>query len=103
MLVLPLHEPPALVLGRLYVLPTVSVSGIGRRLLAAAIAAHPEATTVALKVEAANAAARAFYAGQGFTVNREAIEDGALVLHWRSGWRDLTAPKIRRRSRARRR
>lgn len=76
-----MREPPLLVLGRLYVLPAWQRRGIGHRLLAAALDAHPRAATVALKVEAANAKALAFYAQQGFTVRREAIEDGARVLH----------------------
>jgi ribosomal protein S18 acetylase RimI-like enzyme len=73
--------PPLLVLGRLYVLPAHQRRGIGRRLLAAAIAAHPGAATIALKVEAANRTALAFYDGAGFTARRAAVEDGAQVLH----------------------
>lgn len=76
-----MREPPRLVLGRLYVLPDCQRQGIGRRLLAAAIAAHPDAASVTLTVEAANTKARAFYAGEGFTMTREAVEDGAPILH----------------------
>ena len=76
-----MRVPPLLVLGRLYVLPAHQRRGIGGQLLAAAIAAHPGAATIVLKVEAANRKAIAFYDRAGFSVTRAAVEDGAQMLH----------------------
>jgi len=73
-------KPPTLRLGRLYVRPGCQRQGVGRRLLAAAIAAFPDAGAVVAAVEPANRRARAFYAGQGFVARGETVEDGAVML-----------------------
>src|SRR3712207_4814173 len=52
--------------GRVYVLPGEQRSGVGRRLLDAALARFPGAGRVWLEVEPRNASAIAFYERQGF-------------------------------------
>jgi ribosomal protein S18 acetylase RimI-like enzyme len=74
-------EPAVLNVSRLYVRPGHQRRGIGQLLLKALCARHPEAETLRLFVAAQNAAGVAFWRGQGFAVTREAIEEGALVLH----------------------
>lgn len=75
-----LPSPSVLVLNRLYVLPSQQRRGIGDSLLAALAERHPEARTLRLTVEAANAKGLAFYRGQGFVRIGEAVDDGIDVL-----------------------
>lgn len=56
----------AAMLDRLYVLPSRQGSGIGARLLVAALAAYPEAAVAVLEVEPENRRAIAFYERHGF-------------------------------------
>jgi GNAT superfamily N-acetyltransferase len=71
---------PTLMLGRLYVRPGCQRQGIGRRLLAAAIAAFPDATAIAASVEVANRQALAFYDAEGFVMRGQHVQDGTAVL-----------------------
>ena len=60
-------------IARLYVLPGTQRRGIGRRLLATAIAAFPAKAMVSLEVEEQNWKGRAFYAKEGFVPVREQV------------------------------
>jgi ribosomal protein S18 acetylase RimI-like enzyme len=66
------REDGSVRLGRLYVLPGEQGTGIGRRLLDAALARFPDAARIWLEVEPGNAPAIAFYERQGF--RREAAQ-----------------------------
>jgi ribosomal protein S18 acetylase RimI-like enzyme len=69
------RKPPALVILRLYVLPAHQRGGVGARLLAAAVAEHPESELMRLDVEARNEKGVAFYRRAGFEeVGRTVIE-----------------------------
>ena len=57
---------------KLYVLGSIRGLGLGKRLLATAIAAFPGAGSVGLFVNNANAPAIGFYKAQGFSIEREA-------------------------------
>jgi ribosomal protein S18 acetylase RimI-like enzyme len=59
-------------LSRLYVLPEMQGRGIGRKLLAASLAAFPQARMAQLEVEPSNSHAIAFYERAGFRV----VDDG---------------------------
>ena len=61
-----LGENGALILHRLYILPERQGSGVGSALLAAVIAAFPQAEVMSLRVERENRAAVRFYEGKGF-------------------------------------
>jgi len=65
-----------LILSRLYVLPEAQGEGVGARLLAAVVAAFPEATNVSLEVERMNARAIAFYTRAGFAVTGSGTDCG---------------------------
>jgi ribosomal protein S18 acetylase RimI-like enzyme len=56
---------------KLYLLSEVRRTGLGKRLMAAAMAAFPDATSVALYVNNGNAPAIDFYRAQGFVVEAE--------------------------------
>ena len=58
-------------LNRLYVLPEEQGSGVGSRLLKAALARFPEAERITLEVEPRNTAAIAFYERHGFRSERQ--------------------------------
>ena len=60
-------EPGQLILARLYVRTHMQSRGLGRRLLAAALANFAAIDRVRLEVAAKNAAAIGFYEAQGFT------------------------------------
>ncbi len=69
------RKPPDLVIARLYVRPPHQRGGIGARLLAAALAEHPESRILRLDVEAKNEKGVAFYRRAGFEeVGRNVIE-----------------------------
>jgi ribosomal protein S18 acetylase RimI-like enzyme len=55
---------------KLYVLGTIRGLGLGKRLLATAVAAFPEASSVGLYVNDGNAPAIGFYESQGFAVEK---------------------------------
>ncbi len=76
------HErADAVAIARLYVLPSAQRRGIGRRLLADAIAAFPAQALVWLGVEEQNAKGRAFYAKEGFVaVRRQSVEAFGTTL-----------------------
>jgi ribosomal protein S18 acetylase RimI-like enzyme len=59
-------QPDAVDIARLYVHPAAQRRGLGGRLLAAALAAFPDAARARLEVEAQNPKGRAFYAKAGF-------------------------------------
>jgi ribosomal protein S18 acetylase RimI-like enzyme len=63
-------------LSQLYVLPEVQGRGIGRQLLAASLAAFPQARTVRLEVEPRNVSAITFYERAGFLVVGEGDDCG---------------------------
>jgi predicted N-acetyltransferase YhbS len=70
------QSPDLLILGRLYVLPAHQRRGIGRCLLAEAVARHPGAGVLRLKVEAGNAKGLSFYRREGFVEKgQEILED----------------------------
>ena len=73
-------EPPVLAIARLYVLPGRQRRGIGGRLIAAALARHPEARTLYLEVEADNLKGLAFYRREGFEVLGESVQAGIRHL-----------------------
>lgn len=75
------QKGPALLIARLYVLPSHQRRGIGARLLAAVIGRHPHSTSVQVNVEAANLKGVSFYRRQGFAVAGEATVDGVPLLH----------------------
>ena len=76
-----MREPATLVVSRLYVRPYHQRQSIGRRLLAALRARHPEAAIVRLFVAAENPRGVSFWHGQGFIVVGQGMEEGARVLH----------------------
>jgi ribosomal protein S18 acetylase RimI-like enzyme len=59
-------DPKTILLNQLYVHPACQRQGIGRALLDEVESSFPEARTLRLEVEEANAAAIAFYRSQGF-------------------------------------
>lgn len=59
-------RPDAVEIARLYVLPSAQRRGLGRQLLAAALAAFPDRTSARLEVEAQNPKGRACYVKEGF-------------------------------------
>ena len=62
---------------KLYVLSTIRGLGLGKRLIAAALAAFPAARSVGLYVNDGNTAAIGFYESQGFAVeNRVPVRMG---------------------------
>jgi ribosomal protein S18 acetylase RimI-like enzyme len=71
----------ALLLARLYVLPSHQHQGIGTRLLEHALALHPVTERLFLTVEAENCRAVAFYRKHEFAFCTEEIEGGSLI--WR--------------------
>ena len=81
-------EPGVLTVSRLYVRPGHQRRGIGQLLFKALCAQHAEAAILRLFVAAGNPAGLAFWRGQGFAVVREALEEGALVLHMEKHLRD---------------
>jgi ribosomal protein S18 acetylase RimI-like enzyme len=80
--------PAVLTVSRLYVRPGHQRRGIGRLLLTALCTRDPQAATLRLFVAAQNPAGVAFWRSQGFATLREAIEEGALVLHMEKHLRD---------------
>ncbi len=70
------RTPPALVVARLYVRPASQRRGIGSRLIAAAFARHPEASTIRLEVEAGNRKGLSFYRRAGFKAVGERMAAG---------------------------
>ncbi len=90
------REPPALVVARLYVLPAHQRGGVGGRLLAAAVAAHPDCGTLRLDVEARNEKGVAFYRREGFReVGRTVIEGSEHSGDGEAGDRPrMTAPHL---------
>jgi ribosomal protein S18 acetylase RimI-like enzyme len=69
-----------LTISRLYVAPGRQRQGIGKRLLDAAIARHPNCDTIRLVVEAENAKGIAFYEREGFSTVGEAVVEGIRHL-----------------------
>lgn len=69
-----MREGGCLWLSQLYVLPAHQRVGVGAALLRRLLAAHPQAATVELEVEKANAKAVKFYQGAGFGVVEERNE-----------------------------
>jgi ribosomal protein S18 acetylase RimI-like enzyme len=78
-----------IMLSRLYVLPELQRRGIGRQLLAASLAAFPQARTIQLEVEPRNVHAIAFYERAGFRVVDEGDDCGGCG----SGIRHLVMEK----------
>jgi ribosomal protein S18 acetylase RimI-like enzyme len=70
------QRPPVLFVTRLYVLPARQRSGIGKRLLDAAIARHPDAAVLRLEMKAENEKAHAFYRREGFQPVGEKVVEG---------------------------
>ncbi len=68
--------PGVLTLYQLYVLPSLQGKGIGGRLLDEVEGCFPEATTLKLEVEEANAKAVAFYLAQGFSETGRTAKTG---------------------------
>lgn len=72
-------------LSHMYVLPEAQGRGIGRRLLAASLAAFPQGRTVQLEVVSHNADAITFYERAGFRAVGEGDDDcggcGARIRH----------------------
>lgn len=77
------RRPPTLLISRLYVRPSAQRRGIGRRLIAEAVARHPEASELFLEVEAENAKGIGFYRREGFEVVGERVEAGINHLQMR--------------------
>ncbi|HZT51443.1 MAG TPA: GNAT family N-acetyltransferase [Stellaceae bacterium] len=75
------EAPDTLVVSRLYVRPGRQRRGIGRRVFAALCARHPDCARLRLFVAAENPIGLAFWRREGFAEVREAIEEGARVLH----------------------
>jgi ribosomal protein S18 acetylase RimI-like enzyme len=65
-----------ILLNQLYVLPACQRQGIGRALLEEVEGSFPEARTLRVEVEEANAAAIAFYCSEGFSPAGNAAESG---------------------------
>ena len=82
-------DPKIVMLHQLYVHPDCQRRGIGRALLDEVEASFPEAHTLRLEVEEANAAAIAFYREQGFLPSGKTVDCGggsglpALILEKR--------------------
>jgi ribosomal protein S18 acetylase RimI-like enzyme len=76
-------------LRQLYVVPEAQGRGIGRKLLAASLAAFPKASMVQLEVEPSNSQAIAFYGRAGFRV----VDDGDNCGGCGSGIRRLVMEK----------
>jgi ribosomal protein S18 acetylase RimI-like enzyme len=76
-------------LSLLYVLPEMQRRGIGRKLLAASLAAFPQARTIQLEVEPRNVHAIAFYERAGFRV----VDEGGNCGGCGSGIRHLVMEK----------
>jgi ribosomal protein S18 acetylase RimI-like enzyme len=74
------QRPPVLTISRLYVAPDRQRQGIGKQLLDAAIARHPDCDTIRLVVEAENAKGIAFYEREGFHAVGEAVVEGIRHL-----------------------
>jgi len=74
------HQPPIVMLLRLYVLPRWQRRGVGSRLLDAAIRAYPGSTALRLSVEADNIKGVSFYRRHGFQLRGEQAEEGLKVL-----------------------
>lgn len=74
------HEQPDqwLYIGRLYVHPTHQRRGLGKQLLAAALACHPGSTRAWLRVAADNHPAVAFYQREGFATAHETTDPDGL-------------------------
>ncbi len=81
------RKPPVLVISRLYVRPGHQRGGVGGRLLAAAVAEHPETRAQRLDVEARNEKGVAFYRREGFCeIGRTVIEGSEhLVMERKAG------------------
>ncbi len=77
------QHPPRLLIARLYVRPSAQRRGIGRRLIAEAVARHPEASELFLEVEAGNAKGIAFYRREGFEAVGERVEAGINHIQMR--------------------
>lgn len=85
-------DPKVVVLHQLYVLPAFQHAGIGRMLLEEIEGSFPEARTLRLEVEGANAPAIRFYKTNGFTEAGQSSDCGvaesgipALLLEKRLG------------------
>lgn len=74
------QRPPVLTVARLYVSPARQRSGIGKRMLDAAVARHASCDLVRLVVEAENAKGIAFYEREGFQPVGEATVEGIKHL-----------------------
>jgi ribosomal protein S18 acetylase RimI-like enzyme len=74
------QRPPVLTISRLYIAPGRQRQGIGKRLLDAAIARHPNCDTIRLVVEAENAKGIAFYEREGFSTVGETVVEGIRHL-----------------------
>lgn len=70
-------EQGVLMLDRLYVDPAAQRAGIGSALLDAGLATFPDAATVRLEVEPANARAIAYYERRGFVITGRTADCGA--------------------------
>jgi ribosomal protein S18 acetylase RimI-like enzyme len=74
-----LGEGGAINLLRLYVLPAWQGRGLGRRLLAEAVAAYPAGRVLRLEVQAGNIPAIRFYESQGLRVTGSTGERGGFT------------------------
>ncbi len=70
------QKPPVLLLARLYVHPDRQRRGIGRRLLEAAAAHHPDRRIMRLEVATGNGKAMSFYDREGFRPVAEKVMEG---------------------------
>jgi ribosomal protein S18 acetylase RimI-like enzyme len=70
------RKPPLMVLTRLYVRPDAQRRGVGRLLLAEAIARHGGCEVMRLEVEAGNPKGISFYRREGFQAVGEKSEQG---------------------------